>query len=108
MYPEPKRFMPERYLNDGKPDSTVTDPATVVFGYGRRSVPHPSHSCYGQLGVDLSERDCGSICQGRYFAEASLFMIIATILHTLSISAPVGDDGEAVHLEGKMTQGLLS
>ena len=39
MYPEPKRFIPERYLNDGKPDSTVRDPATVVFGYGRRSVP---------------------------------------------------------------------
>ena len=35
-------------------------------------------------------------------------MIAATVLNTLSISAPIGKDGKPVPPEGKMSYGLLS
>ena len=38
MYPDPDKFIPERYLKDGKANPAVRDPASVIFGYGRRSV----------------------------------------------------------------------
>ncbi|RDX44595.1 CyP450 monooxygenase [Lentinus brumalis] len=84
VYPDPEAFMPERFLKDGKLNPDVRDSATIAFGYGRR------------------------ICPGRHFAEASLFVIVTTVLHTLSISAPLGGDGRPVRLEGKMTHGILS
>ena len=31
-------YQPERYLKDGKLNPDVIDPASVAFGYGRRSV----------------------------------------------------------------------
>ena len=31
-------YEPERYLKDGKLNPEVTDPTSVAFGYGRRSV----------------------------------------------------------------------
>ena len=36
LYPDPEEFKPERYLKDGKPDPSVQDPTTIIFGYGRR------------------------------------------------------------------------
>ena len=35
-YPDPLRFNPERWLKDGVLDTTVPDPRTAIFGYGRR------------------------------------------------------------------------
>ncbi len=35
-YPDPERFMPERFLKDGKLDPDVCDPGRFAFGYGRR------------------------------------------------------------------------
>lgn len=32
------KYRPERYLRDGRLDSTVRDPAAAVFGFGRRRV----------------------------------------------------------------------
>ena len=48
------------------------------------------------------------ICPGKLFAERSLFMIVANALHALTISAPLGKDEKPVHMEGKMTEGVLS
>ena len=35
-YPEPHEFKPERFLKNGKLDSSVTDPMEIAFGFGRR------------------------------------------------------------------------
>ena len=35
-YPEPHEFKPERFLKDGKLDSSVRDPMDIAFGFGRR------------------------------------------------------------------------
>ncbi|CDO77629.1 hypothetical protein BN946_scf184946.g22 [Trametes cinnabarina] len=83
-YPDPDVFKPERFLKEGKLDPDASDPADIAFGYGRR------------------------ICPGRHFADASLFLSVATILHTLSITAPLGPDGKPTQLEGRMTPGVIS
>ncbi|KAI0777247.1 CyP450 monooxygenase [Trametes elegans] len=84
-YPEPGNFTPERFLSaDGKLDPRVLDPAEFAFGYGRR------------------------VCPGRHFAEASLFLILSSVLHTLSVSAPLDEHGSPIKLESKMTSGIIS
>lgn len=35
-YPDPDRFMPERYLKGGKMDPEARDPLKFQFGFGRR------------------------------------------------------------------------
>ncbi|KAH9937816.1 cytochrome P450 [Epithele typhae] len=84
IYPNPDPFSPERFLKDGEIDPTVQDPAAIAFGYGRR------------------------VCPGKHFAETSLFIVIATVLHTLSVSPVVGPDGQPIMPSGEMTHGLLS
>ena len=60
LYPEPDLFKPERYLS---PDGALReDPAlTSLFGFGKR------------------------ICPGRHFADASLFISIASLLSVFNI-----------------------
>ncbi|KAI1790086.1 cytochrome P450 [Ganoderma leucocontextum] len=84
FYRDPDVFLPERFLKDGELDPDVRDPATFVFGYGRR------------------------ICPGRHYATSVLFIVVSTVLHTLSVTAPLDKDGNPVRLEGKMTDGLIS
>ena len=38
VYADPGDFRPERFIHDGKLDTSVRDPAAFVFGYGRRHV----------------------------------------------------------------------
>ncbi|KAK7687643.1 hypothetical protein QCA50_008858 [Cerrena zonata] len=69
-YPEPDRFRPERFIKDGKLNNDVRDPTSISFGFGRR------------------------ICPGRWLSSGSLFMTVASVLHTLDIHAIVGPDGK--------------
>ena len=35
-YPEPREFLPERFLRNGRLDESVRDPMDIAFGFGRR------------------------------------------------------------------------
>ncbi|THH30749.1 hypothetical protein EUX98_g3443 [Antrodiella citrinella] len=84
-YPEPDQFKPERFLDtDGNIDSSVRDPTTIAFGFGRR------------------------ICVGRYFSHNTLFICIASILHAFNISAGVNAEGIPIKLVPEMTNGIVS
>ncbi|KAH9924289.1 CyP450 monooxygenase [Epithele typhae] len=85
VFPDPDRFWPERFLGpDGQLDPAVRDPSKYTFGYGRR------------------------ICPGKHFADASLFINMATVLHVFDISPPPDEDGKPVRIEPRMTNGIMS
>ncbi|KAI0315767.1 cytochrome P450 [Amylostereum chailletii] len=67
-YP-PREFIPERFLD---PEDTTIDPAFYTFGYGRR------------------------VCPGRYLAENSTFILVATILSVFKVSPPPASEGPLV------------
>ncbi|KAK7692340.1 hypothetical protein QCA50_003965 [Cerrena zonata] len=70
-YPEPERFNPGRFIKDGRLDPDVRNPLDFTFGFGRR------------------------LCPGRWLSGGSLFMTIASVLHTLNINPIIGPDGKA-------------
>ncbi|TWU70909.1 hypothetical protein ED733_002379 [Metarhizium rileyi] len=72
-YDNPASFDPDRFLVRNEPD-----PASVVFGYGRR------------------------ICPGRYVADKSLFITIARLLSAFTISKAASDPSL------KFTSGLIA
>ncbi|KAH9889914.1 cytochrome P450 [Cubamyces lactineus] len=84
IYPEPDRFYPERFIRDGKLDPDVLDPASLVFGFGRR------------------------ICPGRHFADAMLFIIAASVLHVFDIGPPRDNDGNPIKIRMEQSHGFLS
>lgn len=87
-YPDPKAFKPERFLKQGKIDASIRDPASIVFGFGRRYVS-----------LDLSKRlvdlTWASICPGAHIAQAISWMQIATILSSFNISPATDKFGNA-------------
>ncbi|KAJ3562159.1 hypothetical protein NP233_g9752 [Leucocoprinus birnbaumii] len=82
VYHEPSTFSPERFLP--KPEGQGEPYFAGPFGFGRR------------------------ICPGRYLADNSLWMAMATILATLSISKVVGEDGKEKTPKLAFTLGVTS
>ncbi|KAJ8472750.1 hypothetical protein ONZ51_g8304 [Trametes cubensis] len=70
QYPDPETFNPDRFLKNGQLNPDVRDPASYVFGFGRR------------------------ICPGRHFAEISMMITCASILHAFAISPPLDEQGK--------------
>ncbi|KAI0264155.1 cytochrome P450 [Gloeopeniophorella convolvens] len=82
LYPEPDRFRPERFL---EPDGSVRDDPmlTMAFGLGKR------------------------ICPGRHFADATLFITVASILSAFKISKKKDADGNEIPFEPTFTNGVI-
>ena len=101
-YPDSKAFKPERYIKNGKIDPSVRDPLTIAFGFGRRYVIS-----------ELSEIASGSntlcrICPGRYLAQGSLFMTIASTLHTFNVHPILDEKGETIDPFSSVVSGVVS
>jgi cytochrome P450 len=83
VYKKPESFNPDRY----RPKSEGGDGEPFLegpFGFGRR------------------------ICVGRYLAQASVWIALATLISTTDISKPTGADGKPVEPVVKFTTGLSS
>ncbi|KAG2368711.1 cytochrome P450 [Suillus spraguei] len=80
-YPEASSFMPERFL-DVNNALTDDDPASYVFGFGRRG------------------------CPGRHAADASLWSAIVTMLATVNFSPAKDDQGRVIEFSPQFTTGL--
>ena len=48
------------------------------------------------------------ICPGRHFGDASVWLTVASILHTFNIRPPLDEKGETIALTPKFTDGLVS
>lgn len=83
-YPDPSDFKPERFFPENSHGKINPDPHTVIFGSGRRG------------------------CPGQLFADASLFILLATTLALYDLAGPVGRDGEPIKVEPKFKPTMVS
>jgi cytochrome P450 len=84
MYPDPQRFSPERYLPDEKGGVVAQDPYSFTFGFGRRT------------------------CLGMWYADATIFMNIVSMLHSFNITKEVDELGREITPEVAFTGGFIS
>ncbi|KAF2167788.1 hypothetical protein M409DRAFT_65886 [Zasmidium cellare ATCC 36951] len=82
-YSDPDTFNPDRY--SPKSDGGAGEPFPIgQFGFGRR------------------------VCVGRHLAEASVWIVVATLLATMSIGQAVDAEGKEIIPEVELTNGLTS
>ncbi|KAI1137387.1 cytochrome P450 [Hypoxylon sp. FL0543] len=83
VYKNPEKFNPGRYVPKG--EGGDGEPFLVgPFGFGRR------------------------VCVGRHLAQASVWIIMATLIATTDILKPVGPDGTPIEQTVKFSTGLSS
>ncbi|KAF5325396.1 hypothetical protein D9619_009676 [Psilocybe cf. subviscida] len=84
VFTEPEEFRPERYLKDGQLDLSVRQPEASAFGFGRR------------------------MCAGRFLSDNTLFSIVASTLHSFTITPALGENGVPIPLSEERTSGVIS
>ena len=115
MYPDPETFNPDRFLKDGKINPDVRDPNTFVFGYGRRYVHHRhirpsfmSDSVPPLALPNIVHTSTYRICPGKFFADSTLFLTMASILHVFDIAAPLDSNGYPIPQTFKLVSAVMS
>ncbi|KAI0825169.1 cytochrome P450 [Trametes gibbosa] len=83
-YADPDRFNPDRYFKDGAWDSSVLDPTSYIFGFGRRE------------------------CPGRHFAVASIYIYVASVLQVFNIKPKRDGDGNVVDIKPDVISGVVT
>lgn len=87
------QFIPERFLREG-----ITDPY-ATFGFGRRY----ESSAFNYL---MSRKEMSRICPGRYHAQSSMFISVASILHVFRIGRNAGSTGDLRQEDFKWSTGI--
>ncbi|KAA1476009.1 cytochrome P450 [Dentipellis sp. KUC8613] len=81
-YEDPASFKPERFLEN---DGTLNDQEVpAIFGFGRR------------------------VCPGKYIADSSLWMAVASLLAVFDIKFAKDEHGNAIPVKDAVTEGLTS
>ena len=96
-FKDPDQFRPERFIRNGKLDTTLRDPAAFIFGYGRRYVLYGS--CWDMVGK-FKTIVLPLACPGRLFADTTHFLAISSIAATLQGSQP---RGKCYHTRGDIS-----
>ena len=109
-FAEPNVFNPDRFLDLVSHQGAHTlksdhDPKSFVFGFGRRSVSSPNMS---KRHAWKPNHALLRICPGRYFAEASLLICTASILHVFNIRPPLDEHGVPLKLKYRATDDMVS
>ncbi|KIK66055.1 hypothetical protein GYMLUDRAFT_218866 [Collybiopsis luxurians FD-317 M1] len=82
IYQEPDKFLPERFLNSPQgPFTRIND--IYAFGFGRR------------------------VCTGRYMADNTVWLAIASVLATLTLSKAKDTDGNEINISGEFSHGFF-
>ncbi|KAJ8516459.1 hypothetical protein ONZ45_g6240 [Pleurotus djamor] len=80
MFPDPERFMPERFLND---NGTVKDEKIITFGFGRR------------------------VCVGSHLAHESIWVAMAALLSVFRFSKAKNEMGEVIEVTQEFSDSLV-
>ncbi|KAI0655715.1 cytochrome P450 [Cubamyces menziesii] len=84
LYPEPQKFLPERWLEMSPQTAELANPRKVVFGFGRR------------------------VCPGRDFADNSIWLVIANVISLFDISKSIDCYGHEVTPAPEFHSGFVS
>jgi Cytochrome P450 len=96
VYADPSKFNPSRYLH--KPEGNGEPHPNGPFGFGRRCI---SFVTFGEIVVLNASGLLFRLCPGLNIAEASLWIAMASILATLSISKALDENGKEITPEVK-------
>ena len=77
------------------------------LGTGEGALPIPAALRNADEGCSCTDAS-GRVCPGRHFADDSLFINIALVLHVFSITPPLDEAGKAITIEPRMTNGFVS
>lgn len=100
VYRDPHKFYPERFLP--QPAGYSEPIPEFVFGFGRRYAI-PRFDCV-PVGMSVVPR----ICPGRYLAEASLWIVAATLLAVFDICPTKDEQGNDTLPTAEFTNAIVS